>query len=96
MGFINWLESNLLPCPYKKYIGIDCFGCGMQRSIIALVKGNFMESFYLYPALIPMLFLFLFLITHLIFKFKNGGTFLKYNFILIVTIVGFNFVFQLI
>ena len=96
MGIINWLESNMLTCPYKKFFGIDCLGCGMQRSILALLNGNFIESFYWYPALLPMLFMFLFLVLHLIFKFKRGGTFLKYNFIFVVTIVVFSFVFKLI
>ena len=73
MSIINWLENNMLACPYKKYFGLDCLGCGMQRSFLALLKGNFVESFYLYPALVPMIFMFLFLIAHLIFKFKNGG-----------------------
>jgi hypothetical protein len=96
MSFINWLENNMLSCPYKKYFGLDCFGCGMQRSFFALLKGSFVESFCLYPALIPMIFLFLFLTAHLIFKFKNGANFLKYNFIFVVAIVIVNFVLKLI
>jgi len=96
MGLISWLENNLLTCPYKKYFGIDCFGCGMQRSFVELLKGNFADSFYLYPALIPMLFLFLFLILHLIFKFKNGATMLKYHFIFVVTIVVINFIVKIV
>jgi len=95
MSLITWLESNMLACPYKKYFGIDCLGCGMQRSIVALLKGNLAESFYFYPALIPMVFMFLLLITHLIFKFKNGGTWLKYNFIFVVIVVVINFVYKL-
>jgi hypothetical protein len=96
MSLITWLEHNLLSCPYKKYLGIDCFGCGMQRSFIALLKGNLVESFYLYPALIPMILMLLFLVVHLIFKFENGGTWLKYTFIFVVAIVVINFVFKLI
>ncbi len=96
MGWIEWLENNLLACPYKKYFGVDCFGCGMQRSFVELLKGNLINSFYLYPALIPMIFMFLFLVIHLIFKFKNGGTWLKYNFIIVVVIVVVNFIIKLI
>ena len=40
----------LLPCFFKKFTGIDCPGCGFQRSILALLKGNFVESLNLYPA----------------------------------------------
>jgi hypothetical protein len=93
---IKWLEDNMLFCPYKKYFGIDCFGCGMQRSFIELLKGNIVESFYLYPALIPMLILFLFLVAHLVFKFKTGSAWLKYQFIFVVAIVVIKFIAKLI
>jgi len=96
MHLITWLENNMLPCPYKKHLGLDCLGCGMQRAAIALLKGNVIESFYLYPALIPMLLMLILLSAHLIFKFKNGGTWLKYNFIFVVALVVLNFVFKLI
>ena len=92
MDFTQWLENNLLTCPYKNYLGIDCFGCGMQRSIIALLKGNFLESFYLYPALTPIISLFLLLIAHLIFKFKNGANWLKYHFVFVVLIIFIGFI----
>ena len=95
MNLISWLEDNMLSCPYNKYLGIDCFGCGMQRSVVALLKGNFIDSFHMYPALVPMVFMFLFLIAHLIFKFKNGGTWLKYHFIFVIVIVVINFVLKL-
>jgi len=96
MGFISWLEDNLLACPYKKYFDMECLGCGMQRSFIALLKGNLIESFYYYPALIPMIIMFLFLIIHLIFKIKNGAVWLKYLFIFNISIVVINFVLKLI
>lgn len=96
MSLITWLEENMLSCPYNKYLDVDCFGCGMQRSVIALLKGNFLESFYLYPALFPMIFMFLLLFAHLMFKFKNGANWLKYNFILVVSIVVVSFIFKLI
>tara|TARA_B100000809_G_scaffold187034_1_gene185280 strand:- start:425 stop:718 length:294 start_codon:yes stop_codon:yes gene_type:complete len=96
MGIINWLENNILSCPYKKFFGLDCFGCGMQRSFLALLKGNFSECFYLYPALIPMISIFFFLTAHLIFKFKNGANILKYNLIFVVAIVIVNFILNLI
>ncbi len=96
MELLFWLENNMLSCPYKKYFGFDCFGCGMQRSILALLKGNLIESFYHYPALIPIIIMILFLITHLIFKFKNGAIWLKYNFMFVVSLVVINFIIKLI
>lgn len=86
-ALVQWLEAHLAPCFYKKYLGVDCPGCGMQRSFIALLKGEFAESLSLYPALLPSLFMLALLLLHLIFKFRNGGTWLKYNFILVAAIV---------
>lgn len=95
-NIIDWLEHHFLACPYKKYFDIDCMGCGMQRSFIALLKGDFIESFYLYPALIPMLVMILFLPIHLIFKFKNGASLLKYLFIFNISIVIISYLIKIL
>jgi len=60
----------MLPCLNKKLFGIDCLGCGMQRSIALLIKGEFSAAFYMYPAIYPLLILLLFLGTNLFIKFK--------------------------
>lgn len=93
---IAWLESHFLACPYKKYFDIDCMGCGMQRSVIELLKGNFMESFYLYPALLPLIVMLLILPLHLIFKFKHGASMLKYLFIFNISIVVISYLVKLL
>ncbi len=74
---IEWLEHHQFPCIYQKVLGIPCPGCGLQRSFIELLKGNFVESFHLYPPLLPVLFLFVFLGLHLMFKFRYGALYLK-------------------
>ena len=94
MGFVDWLESNMMQCFYEKYFGMTCPGCGFQRSLIALLRGDFYESFVQYPALIPILLMVGFLITHLIFKFKQGGVWLKYMFIFNVAIIVVNFIIK--
>ncbi|MBB6499803.1 DUF2752 domain-containing protein [Pedobacter cryoconitis] len=48
-------DHYLLPCPFKYLTGYDCPGCGFQRSLLALLKGNFQESFHLYPPTVPIL-----------------------------------------
>lgn len=45
----------MLPCPTKSFAGIDCPGCGMQRSLLHLFRGEWAEAFWMYPALYPML-----------------------------------------
>lgn len=93
---IHWLESNQLPCFYKKFLGIPCPGCGMQSAFIKLLKGDLIGSVYTYPALIPMILLIIFLILHLIFRFEKGGIYLKYFFIFTVSIVIVHFIFRFI
>lgn len=93
---IKWLENHQGTCYYKRYLGIDCPGCGMQRAFVELLKGHIWDSILMYPALIPMIFIFVFLILHLIFKFKHGATILKISFIFTVGIVIINFIVKLI
>ncbi len=95
-NLIHWLESHLQSCFYKKYFGIECPGCGMQRSFIELLKGNLWESIILYPALIPTIIMIGFLFVHLIFKFKNGGTYLKYLFIFNASIIVLSYIYRLL
>lgn len=51
------MEKYLLPCLIKKYFGIECLGCGLQRSVLLFVQGEFVSSFKMYPALYPILLL---------------------------------------
>lgn len=92
----NWIERNSLPCFYKKYLGIDCPGCGMQRAFIELLRGNIFESLKTYPALIPTIFMVIFLMLHLIFKFRKGADVLKISFIFTASIIVINFIVKLI
>lgn len=95
-SIIHWLENHFMTCPYKAMSGVDCPGCGMQRAFIELLKGNFVESIQLYPALLPTIFTLLITILHLIFKFKNGAAIVKYSFIITVSIVVISFLFKMI
>lgn len=67
-----WLEKHQLPCLYKKFLGIECPGCGLQSSVIELLKGNIRSSIELYPALIPMIALCLCGAFYAVFKFRYG------------------------
>jgi hypothetical protein len=53
--FTTWLRGHLLPCPFKYLTGIDCPGCGFQRSVLALLQGDLKGSLILYPATIPLI-----------------------------------------
>ena len=73
---VKGLEDYMLPCVTKKYFGIDCIGCGLQRSAVLFLKGQFVDSFLMYPALYPMLLFFAFLIFDLFIK-KNHSEKIK-------------------
>lgn len=92
---IQWLEAHQLPCYYKKFLGIECLGCGMQSAFILLLKGEFFESFKTYPALFPVLFLIGYLILHLVFQFRNGARVIKFSFIFTLTIMIINYLVKL-
>ena len=89
---IAWLEAHQLPCFYKHYLGFECFGCGMQTAFILLLKGEFIESLKIYPALLPTVILIAFLVFHLIFRIKHGATVLKYLFIFSVSIMVIGYI----
>ena len=55
LDIITWLQNHLLACPFKKMTGVDCPGCGFQRSVLALVQGDLKSSLHLYPAAIPLM-----------------------------------------
>ena len=53
-----FMEGYMLPCLNKKLFGIECPGCGAQRSISLLFHGEFVEALQMYPAtftIIPLL-----------------------------------------
>ena len=86
----------MLTCGIKKITGIDCPGCGIQRSFLKLIQGEFLESVELFPALLPLLILVLYTIMHLKFMFKNGHKVILYLFISTVGLTVFNFTYKLI
>ncbi len=77
-GFTRWLEANMLACPSKKYLHMECPGCGFQRSCLALIKGDLHSSWQFYPPAVPLLVLLLFTLLHLRYKFNYGATIIKY------------------
>ena len=63
-------EEYMIPCLNKKLLGIECLGCGIQRSTILLFQGEFKAAFIMYPAIYSLFLLALFLIFNLFIKFK--------------------------
>lgn len=62
------MEEYMLPCMFKQLFGLDCIGCGIQRSIALLFKGNFVDAFYMFPSIYTTILLFLFITLHILDK----------------------------
>jgi hypothetical protein len=65
-------DSWMLPCMGKQLTGMDCPGCGIQRSISFLLQGHISDSFLMYPGLFPGIFLFFFLVFDSFTQVKHG------------------------
>jgi hypothetical protein len=65
------LEDFMIPCLSKKLFGLDCPGCGMQRSVILLFEGDFSSAFQMFPAIFTTIILFIFIGLHFIDKTRN-------------------------
>jgi len=56
VNIIDCLEGMMIPCYFKLIFGINCPGCGLQRSIIFLLRGELWASIQMYPPLLPIIF----------------------------------------
>ena len=65
------IEKYMLPCMNKWLFGVDCLGCGTQRSLLLFINGDFAKAFYQFPAIYTTLLLFGFLGLHFIDKSRN-------------------------
>jgi len=85
----------MIECHWKSTYGIDCFGCGFQRALNLLLEGNLIDSFKMYPALIPIIFTLIYTALHLKFKFNNGARFIVIFFSSSVVIMLISYFYKL-
>ena len=94
--FAEVSDKGLLPCLNKQILGLECPGCGLQRSVLLLFDGEFAAAFMMYPAIYPMILLMAFLLADQIFKIKYAN---PISIVLAITTVVFiltNFILKLI
>lgn len=77
------ISDFMLTCPSKKFLGIECLGCGAQRAIVLVFEGKFSEAFQMYPAVYTLLLFFLILGASFIDKKRKYG-----NILMILVIVN--------
>lgn len=90
------MEEYMLPCLNKKIFGFDCLGCGLQRAAALLIRGEFVEAFYMYPAIYTLIPLFLVIGLNFFFKFKHASKIINTLAILTVAIIIVSFTIKII
>lgn len=84
----------MLSCPAKRISGIDCPGCGMQRSAVAALRGDWAVSWDAYPPLALVVLTFLLTVGHLSLRWKHGARVVQWTFILTVAAVAANYIYK--
>lgn len=90
------LEDYMLPCINKTMFGMDCMGCGMQRSIALLLRGEFIAAFYMYPAIYSLLALIAVITVNIFIKIKNFNRIITILALVTVGTIITNFIIKLL
>lgn len=89
------LKDYMLPCLNKQLFGMDCPGCGLQRSVLLLFNGEFVAAFHMYPAIFTLIPLALTVIFNKLFTLKYGSQLIIGLGISSVALILINFIFKL-
>ncbi|MGH2667072.1 DUF2752 domain-containing protein [Flavobacterium sp.] len=65
------IEDYMIPCMNKSLFGVDCPGCGTQRALLLVLKGEFTEAFCMFPAIYTLIPFFVITGLHFIDKSRN-------------------------
>lgn len=90
------MEDYMLPCLSKKLFGVDCFGCGIQRSLVLLFRGEFEAAFYMYPAIYSMIPFFLLIGISLIDRSRSYHKIIVFFGIVTAFIMVFSYFYKLL
>jgi Protein of unknown function (DUF2752) len=93
---ITWLEAHLLKCFWLQWTGVECPGCGFQRSVIALLKGDLLASFHFYPALLPLMITLGILGFQLKFKWEKGSLYILLGFGISILMIMGNWMYKVL
>jgi len=92
---LDQADNFFLPCPFKALTGFDCPGCGFQRSFVALLKGDWQESFHLYPPTVPLLLTFIIVLPANYFIKKDLSLLIKIMYVITGTIILVSYLYKL-
>lgn len=89
------LEDYMLPCLNKKFFGVDCLGCGIQRALNLLIHGEFVAAFKMYPAIYTLLLLAIIVIVNFFYKIKFAQKIITILAIINVLIIVISYVIKM-
>lgn len=89
------IEDYMLPCLNKKLFGVDCLGCGMQRALLHILRGEFIEAFKMYPAIYTILLFFMLVIYNFFFKKKVKSKIIYSLAILNIIIIIISYIYKI-
>ncbi len=61
-------DKFMMPCLSKQLFGLDCPGCGMQRSAALVLEGHFESALHMFPAIYTTIVLFALIGVNVVFK----------------------------
>lgn len=85
----------MLPCLNKKFLGVDCPGCGIQRAASLLLQGEFTAAFQMFPAIYTLIPLFIVILCSKVFHLKIDDRFIIVLAIASVALILINFIYKL-
>lgn len=88
------IEDFMLPCLNKKFFGLECMGCGMQRAVALVFQGKFEDAFFMYPAIYSLIILSGVIVFSLFKTFKNSNKIITILAILNGIIILTSFIFK--
>jgi hypothetical protein len=94
--FVLSIEDYMLPCFTKKILGFECPGCGLQRGVAFLFRGDFAAAWDMYPALFTIIPLFGLLAADQLFNIKYASKITIPLMIASVTLILTNYILKFI
>jgi len=88
------VEEYMLPCMSKQVLGFDCPGCGLQRSVVFLLQGDFVAAFKMYPAIFAILLLFGYLLLDHFVKVRHSNKIIIFLMISSLSLILGNYILK--
>ena len=89
------IEDYMLPCLNKKMFGIDCPGCGIQRSLAHVIDGEFVPAFEMYPAIFTLILLGFMILLNIKFEHKYIGRIVRILVIINVILIFGSYIIKM-